>query len=274
MVARSIVLIVGFAVLLCAVPGAAERLHLFVSPQGDDSWSGRLADRRAEDNREGPFASLHRARDEIRSRKRESALADGATVFVRGGIHEITETLVLGPQDSGTAEAPIVWRAHGEEDPWLVGARQVRAAFEPWKGEILRVDLTGSALERVDFRQLFFGGERMVLARFPNLDEEDVHGGEWAHVVGPPSFDVNDRFYTMAGVIGDWERVEEAEVCIHPSYGWAWNVHGIESVDAQRNLIVMRGNVSYGLRPGDRYYIRNLLAECVMDHTRLPLPPL
>lgn len=102
--ATKFVFIVCALVLMGRAPGRAEPLELFVSPTGNDSWSGTTADPRG-DGRDGPFASLQRACDEIRSRRAESpaeGLSDSVTVFVLGGIHEIMETLVLGPQDSGT----------------------------------------------------------------------------------------------------------------------------------------------------------------------------
>ncbi len=46
---------------------------LYVSTEGDDSWSGRLPEPNA-DRTDGPFATLKRARDEIRRLKSEGKL--------------------------------------------------------------------------------------------------------------------------------------------------------------------------------------------------------
>ena len=50
-----------------------------------------------------PFATLERARDEIRQRKAAGPLpAGGITVELRGGVYELSRPLELTAQDSGT----------------------------------------------------------------------------------------------------------------------------------------------------------------------------
>ena len=89
---------------------------LYVSTEGDDSWSGRLPEPNA-DRTDGPFATLKRARDEIRRLKSEGKLEGPAIVRIRGGIYFLEEPFVLTPDDSGTAEAPIVYEAYDGEEP-------------------------------------------------------------------------------------------------------------------------------------------------------------
>jgi hypothetical protein len=47
----------------------AEGLTLYIAPNGNDAWSGRLAEPKGGD---GPFLTLQRARDEIRKLKKEA----------------------------------------------------------------------------------------------------------------------------------------------------------------------------------------------------------
>jgi len=56
--------------------------------------------------------------------------------------------------------------------------------FGPWRDSILKCDLKGAAPGGTSFSQLFFLGKRMPLARTPNEDPDDVHGGVWAHAIG------------------------------------------------------------------------------------------
>jgi hypothetical protein len=94
-----------------AGPAEPAGLSLFVATTGRDAWSGR----RPEPNRaktDGPFATLARARDEIRALRRESGLpAGGVVVEICGGRYELTTPVALTAEDSGTAAAPIVYRA-------------------------------------------------------------------------------------------------------------------------------------------------------------------
>jgi len=237
----------------------ADQMHVYVATNGNDAWSGTLASPNAAET-DGPFASLAKAQEEVRKLKAAGRLGDGATVSVRGGTYELHETFTLGPEDSAAAEAPVAYRAYENEKPVLVGARRV-TGFKPWKGEILQCDLTGTPLEGVVFRQLFFRGRRMEMARYPDVDPDDPHFGTWAHVLAVDGPGVRDHFTCTADVIKDWTRVQHAEVCIHPAYGWAWNILPIKAASRESRRITLAGNVSYELRVGDRYFVRNLLEE-------------
>ncbi|MGQ9730340.1 MAG: right-handed parallel beta-helix repeat-containing protein [Candidatus Zipacnadales bacterium] len=256
---QSKLLVLGVAAML---PGgvalqSAKPVELYVAPTGDDSWSGT---RPAPHDGDGPFATLKRARDELRKRKQAGQLTRGATIYVRGGTYELHETLQLSAEDSGTAEHPLLIREYENEQSVLVGSRAVND-FRPWRGEVLRCDLRGTALEGIAFKQLFYRGERMIMARYPNKDPRDPHFGEWAYVLAVDSPNVKDHFTCTEDVIKNWSQVEQAEICIHPAYGWAWNIVKVKSVDRDTARINLAQNVSYDLRVGDRYFVQNLLEE-------------
>jgi len=249
---RSLLAALILPLLLGSIAVAAETV-LYVSPTGDDTWSGKLPQAKGND---GPFATLPRARDEARQAK----AAGPVKIVLRGGRYLLPETLALTADDAGTAEVPITYIAFRGEKPLLAGCRAV-TGFKPWKGQILVADLKGTPLEGVKFRQLFCNGERQVLARTPNLDPKDPHGGEWAHVAAVDGDGVKDRFHYVEGMEKNWTHVERAQVGIHPYFDWAWNVLPVKSVDRDERLITLKGNVSYDLHVGDRYFIQNLLEE-------------
>ncbi len=111
----------------CATVGAGKGgLTLYVSPVGSDAWSGRLP-RPNQARTDGPFATLERARDEIRQIKAGSGLpTGGVTVEVAAGRHERLAPLVLTTEDSGTAEAPIVYQGEGGTQTCITGGRIVK----------------------------------------------------------------------------------------------------------------------------------------------------
>ena len=247
---------VAVLVIAAVVAACCEPTAVYVSTDGNDHWSGRLPSPQADD---GPFATLHRAQEELRKLKAEGKLGDGATVFVRAGTYTLTETLALGPEDSGTPDAPVIYRAYRGEKPVLLGARKI-TGFRPHQGSILQCDLKGTPLAGVPLRQLFFRGERMVMARYPNKDPKDPHFGTWAHVLSAEKSQA-DRFVCTDDVIKDWTNVQDAEVCIHPTYGWAWKVVRIKSADRETDEIVLAAGTHYGQTVGDRFYVQNLLEE-------------
>ncbi len=251
----------GLCLLTIGSSHAAEgqRADYYVAPDGRDSWSGTLPAPNAAGT-DGPFATLQRAQAEVRLIRARPGRWTGATVHVRAGTYEFHQPFVLGPEDSGAEAAPLVYRAHQDEKPVLVGARQV-SGLRPFRGEILQCDLKGTELEGVAFRQLFFRGERMVMARYPNVAPDDPHGGTWAHILAVDGPHVKNRFTCTDDVEKNWTNVQHAEVCIHPGHDWAWNIIPIKSVDRARSEIALAKNTSYDLRIGDRYFVQSLLEE-------------
>ena len=95
-------LVVGFS----ATNAAAQDAY-YVAFDGSDQNPGTV---------ESPFATLEQARNAIRESKSAEGLPDGGiTVWVKGGMYPFTKTLVLTPEDAGTRNTPIVYRAMPDE---------------------------------------------------------------------------------------------------------------------------------------------------------------
>ena len=119
--------------LLCCALLLVSALHaaFYVAPDGDDANPG---------SKEKPFATLARAREAVRALRQAGPLPDGpVTVFLKGGIYELPEPLTLTPEDSGTAEHPVVYAAVPGETPIVSGGRVITG----WRkeGEAYVVDL-------------------------------------------------------------------------------------------------------------------------------------
>src|SRR5713226_4266413 len=97
-------LIMGLLVLFPKVAPSQSNPALgnfYVAPYGRDDWSGKLADPNSLRN-DGPFATLSRARDAVRSLRASGTAAAPIRVLLRGGNYFLEEALVFGPEDSGT----------------------------------------------------------------------------------------------------------------------------------------------------------------------------
>ncbi len=238
-------------------PAAAAPLALYVSPEGNDNWTGRSAEARAPD---GPFATLSRAQQEVRRLKAAGRLAAGATVNVLPGTYYLSETFKLGAEDSGTPEGPIVYRGLGAQKPVLCGGKVI-SDFRPYRAQIMQCDLKANGLAGRRFRQLFFRGERQVLARYPNLDPKDPHGGKWAHVAVVEGNDNHTEFRYGTDEQHQWAHPEEARVPIFGGYDWAFNILGIAKHIPEEHKIILKGHTWGPLRIGDRYTIEGLFEE-------------
>ncbi len=130
---------------------AFSATSLYVATIGKDNWSGKL-EAPSPDGSDGPFATLERARTEVQKIKRAGGLADGVTVFVRGGTYFVAQTLKFGPEDSGEAKEPVVYRAYKDEKPVLTGVRAI-TGFELYKEEIVKANVAGQEMKDVYLRQ-------------------------------------------------------------------------------------------------------------------------
>jgi parallel beta-helix repeat protein len=184
---------------------------LYVSPRGDDRWSGSLPDPAGKD---GPFATLARARDEAR-RRREGA--EPIAVQVRGGKYFLSAPLVLDARDSGTREAPLTIAAYPGETPVLSGGTPVQG-WQPHEGSILKAALPNSKGSRWPCRQLFCRGRRLARARWPKLDPADPLYSGWALTEGPAREGSTTSFVYKPGTFPHpWAKPAEVEIVY-----WAW----------------------------------------------------
>ncbi|NLF68314.1 MAG: hypothetical protein GX575_04580 [Candidatus Anammoximicrobium sp.] len=163
------------ATCLWAVSSAglhAQGLTFYVAPNGNDAWSGKLAEPQGGD---GPFASIGRARDAIRQAKAApGGLQEPVTVRIRGGTYFLSETIRFAPEDSGTPQAPISYEAFAGEQPVLCGGRVV-TGWQPHQGEIRVATLPEVQAGQWSFRSLFADGQRQIRARHPNVDPADPY---------------------------------------------------------------------------------------------------
>ena len=276
----SLILSVTF---LLSLPGFAAQLY--VATSGCDTNSGTRAK---------PFATLERARDEVRELRKHGRLADGGvTIWLRGGDYLRTRALELTTADSGTPKGSIIWRAFKGERVRLLGGRKL-TAFEPVtdaamlarlpevaRGHILQMNL--AALGLTDFGtmtsrgfgrpltaahcELFFGGRPMTLARWPNE-------GEWERIAGVPEAGATkDEHGGQMGKLdagflytGDrprqWKNIGDLWVHGYWSWDWANSYERVDSIDFDRHLIkTVTPFGQYGFRKGQRFSFLNLLEE-------------
>ena len=137
--------------LLTAIPVAAD--DIYVSPTGNDQHDGTKA---------SPLASLAAARNKARSMAGKTAV----TVHVADGVYYLPETLVFKPQDSGTADLPIIYQAENEGQAVLSGGSLLALKWKPWQDGIFQAE-TPAGL-KID--QLFVDGQNQRMARYPNYD--------------------------------------------------------------------------------------------------------
>ena len=152
--------------LLAALPAAAETTF-YVSPRGNDAWSGRLAEANVAGT-DGPLATLAGARDRVHRHKAGGVPTEPIKVLFRGGGYRQSKAVVFEPADSGSPQCPITYAAYPGEQPVLSGGREV-TGWRRETGDRFSVRMPEAANHQWwVFRQLWVNGERRTLARPPN----------------------------------------------------------------------------------------------------------
>ena len=272
-------------VILCTLVGAQEAsstpVKFYVSPIGNDSWSGQIAAPNP-DKTDGPFQTLERARNQIRMLKKASKLPQGGiTVYLRKGIYERKKPFILTAEDSGTKHSPIVYQAYPNEKVRLLGGKQIQdfqpvtapsvlKRFQPLApGKILQIDLKahginnyGQLSARGSLRrptnpsplELFFADQPMQLARWPNrgyLNIADVpagkDGGKFSYYGDRPKLWKNTR-----------------DIWLHGYWTWDWadSYEKVKQINTQiRQIATEPPHGIYGYKKDQRYYFLNILEE-------------
>ncbi|MBP2301718.1 right-handed parallel beta-helix repeat-containing protein [Azospirillum picis] len=135
----------------------AERTF-YVSPLGNDRWSGRLAEPAA-DGGDGPFATPARAL--VAAEKGSGAV----TVRLRGGTYRLTGPLVVGAGLAGL-------RLTGME-----GEEAILSGGEAVGGASLAKGVLSAPLPREPGLDVAFGGQRLDAARSGDADPGDPRSG-------------------------------------------------------------------------------------------------
>lgn len=147
-------------------------VRIGVSADGDDAAEGTLGH---------PFATLARARDEVRRQIALGRAGFGISVELAPGYYRQAECLDLGPEDSGVPGRPVVWRAMKRGAVRLSGGWKV-PGLEPHHGSVMKCDVKAAGYPHWNERRpqigrcfrpcpvncLYEGGVRLTLAREPN----------------------------------------------------------------------------------------------------------
>lgn len=221
-----------------------EVITYYVSPAGNDSWSGESIDQ--------PFATIQGAREAIRSIKSRGELTKPVTVYIRGGLYELTETIVFKLEDSGTRDFPIQYVAYNDEKPVISGGRKITGPWKKYKGEIQVCSIDEVKDGPWHFRQLFINGERQTRARIPNngflvIDETEED-------LGRDAFKYKEKDFKK------WKNLNDVEVVLY--HYWNESRLLISELDEVKHIVTFTGNFGRRLGSGDdrnRYYIDNVL---------------
>eukprot|EP00961_Rhodomonas_salina_P032685 440780-Rhodomonas_salina.2 len=234
-----------------------------------------------------PWASLSRARDAIRSLQ---PLDDDVDVLVAGDCYPTNEqgnrnfshaVLELDPvKDSGKPGAVITYKTQDNRvrARLLGGLKIPPEAWERETGSILLVSLKDLGVGSEHFGswggfssctnmrlELFFGGQAMTLARYPNLDKDDPFDfRSWLQVntTGNVSW-----FTTTSARPFRWTKEKEPQLHGYWKYDWWDQFTALLNVSSRTDgapgaqLSVTTQDSAHNIERGAKFYAFNLRCE-------------
>ena len=186
----SAVLFASLLPCLLLVPSSMAE-EFFVSPTGSDQNDGTLA---------SPLASIAAAQTKVRAFKQKNP-NEAVAVYLRAGKYYLTEPVVFTPEDSGTKQGPVAYKAYQDEVPEILGG--VKLTELEWEQTDDNVYKT-KVPEGLVFETLFINGKQQILARYPNYTEN------------APAFN---------GVAADALSKERVATWEDPTYGYFHAMH-------------------------------------------------
>jgi len=132
---------------------AAPHVEIHVSPTGDDAADGSA---------QHPLRTLSAAQLRARAQAGESRV----TIWLADGTYYLEEPFVLTPEDKGTQDMPVTYKASNEGKAVLSGGIRLDLDWKPHGDGIFKARTP----DGLDLDQLFVNGTRQHMARYPNYD--------------------------------------------------------------------------------------------------------
>ncbi|MCX7924345.1 MAG: right-handed parallel beta-helix repeat-containing protein [Fimbriimonadales bacterium] len=227
----------------------AQSRILYVSPDGDDAWSGE----RATPNRsrtDGPLRTPQRALELLL--QGEPAPTE---IRLRGGVYFLQEPISITPQHTEKAQGRLKLAAYGGEVPILSGGRRITGWKQTeWNGKTVWVAEISAVREgKWYFRQLFVNGKRATRARYPNKGYLQV---EALLDSTPDWFQGHMRFRYRAGDIPVSTSLEDGEALVFNR--WVESRLPLKAIDPGERILSFGKRSTFALQEGDLYYLENL----------------
>ena len=251
--------IVWFALVLgglLALPARAAGVAIYVAPNGNDNWSGGLAQPNSQGT-DGPVATLERARDILRQKK--SAAGEERHVVIGDGRYQLTTPFALTPEDSG-----VTYKAAPGAHPVFSGGKVIRG-LQPGQNGLWTVRIPEVANGSWYFDQLFVNGHRATRAKTPNkfysymgpTTEVPIEGkpGQFLRTTNVPA-------ETMTPLKG-LSEAEIRDIVLVAYHKWCITRRYLTAVHFDNNQIVTTGEklASFSNWPeGTRFHLENFKA--------------
>ena len=211
-----------------AARGSIQRkvADFYVATDGSDEWSGQLPQPN-QARTDGPFATLTRALDAVRTLKKDNPKKE-LLVLIRGGSYRLADTVVFSLEDSAPADGTITYSAYADESPVFTSMIPINRWQKPSEPSALLPPAARESVWTADVPQdlsnvltLYDGTQRLRRA--------------WSKSFVPVAYisqsDPPDVLAFPAGAMKNWTDLRNGELRVIPSCDYEMCLIPLASVD-------------------------------------------
>lgn len=260
---------------LVFLASCSEGVTLYVSPGGDDCHAG---------TRSNPLQTLEGAQKAVRT-ARAAHPGKTVTVYFKGGIYPLKQTVRLTSGDSGSEQVPIVYKAMEGEIPVFSGGKVLLQWSKPDDAQMLE-RLSPSVRDKVyvsdlpaagitDFGdpidigrrpELVCNGQVQTLARWPDTGFIRAGLTKGATVLSETYISTHGtkegRFEYIDAYQDRWAQEEDVRLGGYWYWEWKDEYQKVDSWDAGQRIVRIREPYhAYGYKDSLRYFGLNLFCE-------------
>jgi len=286
---QSIWIVLVFSVLLI-VSCSQQETVFYISPRGNDAWSGQLKAPNASKT-DGPFASL----DPLRHALKNLKSAGSVKIYFRSGKYLFTKQVTLSKDDLSHSIRSLKFQAFPGDTVYFWGAQKI-TNFRPVRNQAVLKRLPRNVREKIVVANLraagitdlggvtrrgappvllFYNGQQMPIARFPN--------NGWLRIADVPQTGdtlfhkglAREKRYDGVPVGRHYGRIaysgnrpnywsDDNEIYMHGYWTWDWSdsYQRVQRINRRKKEItVAKPHHHYGYTKNQRYYFLNILEE-------------
>ena len=212
---------------------SAQQADFFISPEGSDSWTGKLAEANA-DKTDGPFASLAKARDAVSELKKSKK--ENISVLIRGGLYKVKETVVFNLQDSAGPKQIISYAAYPGEKPVFSSGKLISGFKKLAHSDELPAAAQGNVqVADVSGKFLCLYDDKGILPRAVSKGFIPLKGSGRNKLLYPQAY------------LKNCSNVKDIEIRVRPHHAWILNMLPVTEIDEKKNLAFTSVDSTYAM---------------------------
>lgn len=228
---------------------------------------------------DGPIATLEEARLQVRKLKAQQP-NQAIEVLIKGGVYSLRDTVVFGLEDSGSAGAPVVYKAFPGEEPvfsggvpitgWKQLSTDPQGVAEQARGKLWVAEIPKNVSEEWIIRSLYDGETLLKRARsdgfryaeFEKENDFNRQGKKLTSVLdyeGEPVAPFDRTIHYKNDDIKDWPNPSDIELILKDR-PWLANVISLDRIDTENKIAYLAVDPTYqAINPKNRYWVENAI---------------